>query len=235
MTGSSAKIMMLDETVAEQRHEEIFTTGRRSRRGTFLKWLRQAHGWIGLWGAALGLLFGTSGVLLNHRAVMKIPAAQSQESTFHLPLPDPAPADAQAMADWLQQALSLDRPAARVKSDPSKPVAWGDKTVRQPAHWSAIFSSPRFNVQAEYWVGNRFVDVKRSNNNFFATLTNLHKGVGMSVGWILLVDTLAGSIILLSLTGVLLWALMSRRRMIGTAIGLTSLALVGGFALQGLS
>lgn len=237
MRHSSAQIMALDETEtnAEQPHENISATGRRSRRGTFLKWLRQVHGWIGLWGAVLGLLFGTTGVLLNHRAVMKIPVTEAHESMLHLPLPDPVPANAQAMADWLQQTLSLDRPAARVKSDSSKPVAWGDKTVRQPEHWSAMFSSPRFNLQAEYWVGNRFVDVKRSDNSFFAKLTNLHKGVGMSVGWILLVDTLAGSIILLSLTGVLLWALMNRRRMIGAAIGFTSLALVGGFALQALS
>ena len=39
----------------------------RSRRATFVKWLRKVHGWIGLWGAALGLLFGTTGFLLNHR------------------------------------------------------------------------------------------------------------------------------------------------------------------------
>jgi len=31
-------------------------------------------------GAALGLLFGISGILLNHRAVMKIPAAQMEQS-----------------------------------------------------------------------------------------------------------------------------------------------------------
>jgi hypothetical protein len=39
---------------------------------------------------------------------------------------------------------------------------------------------------------------------------------------VLLVDTLAGSIIFLSITGVLLWAMMHRRRMVGAAIGLVS-------------
>ncbi|MDB5932854.1 MAG: peptidase [Massilia sp.] len=52
-------------------------TDTRSRRATFLKWLRKMHGWIGLWGATLGLLFGSSGILLNHRAVLKIPAVQT--------------------------------------------------------------------------------------------------------------------------------------------------------------
>ena len=27
-----------------------------------LQWLRKFHGWIGLWGAVLGLLFGTAGL-----------------------------------------------------------------------------------------------------------------------------------------------------------------------------
>lgn len=69
------------------------------------------------------------------------------------------------------------------------------------------------------------VTVKRGNNNFFATLNNLHKGVGLGIGWVLLVDTLAGSIILLSLTGVVLWTGLNRRRTAGAVIGIGSLAL----------
>jgi hypothetical protein len=202
------------------------------RRGVFLKWLRKMHGWIGLWGAGLGLLFGVTGILQNHRAVMKIPAAQTQETVVQLPLPNPAPADAQAMSDWLQRELGLDRPATRVRSEPSKPVAWGDKAVKQPARWSAIFSSPRSNIQVEYWVGNNFVSLKRNENNLAATLNNLHKGTGVGVGWILLADTLAGSIILLSITGIVLWISLNRRRAVGAAIGLTSLIAMVGLAMQ---
>jgi hypothetical protein len=206
----------------------------RSRRGIFLKWLRKTHGWIGLWGAALGLLFGVTGILQNHRAILKIPAAQVEESTVQLALPTPVPADAQAMADWLQQELKLDRAATRIKSEKSRPVAWGDMTLKQPAHWSAAFSSPRVNLQTDYWVGNNFITVKRNDNNVFGTLSNLHKGTGVGVGWILLADTLAGSIILLSLTGVILWSQLNRRRLIGTAIGLSSLGLTVVLSLQAM-
>ena len=206
----------------------------RSRRATVLKWLRKTHGWIGLWGAALGLLFGTSGILLNHRDLLKIPAVQKQESTVQLPLPSPAPADAEAMAAWLQQSLALTREPGKVKAEKARPVAWGDKAVTQPARWSASFTGPASSVQAEYWVGNSFVTVKRSETNAFGVLSNMHKGTGMGIGWILLVDTLAGSIILLSITGVLLWALMTRQRMVGTAIGMSSLAVLFGIASQSL-
>lgn len=205
-----------------------------SRRALLLKWLRKTHGWIGLWGAVLGLLFGGSGILLNHRSVLKIPAVQSQDTTIQLPLPQPAPADPKAMAAWLSTSLGIEQPLSRVKADPAKPVAWGDKSVTQPARWSGAYTSPNSGVQFEYWVGNSFVTVRRNENNLFATLANLHKGTGMGVAWILLVDTLAGSIMLLSLTGVLLWALMTRRRMVGTAIAGVALLTTVGLVLQAM-
>ena len=42
---------------------------------TVIRWVRKSHGWVGLWGAVLGLLFGFSGIWLNHRAVLKLPVA----------------------------------------------------------------------------------------------------------------------------------------------------------------
>jgi len=205
-----------------------------TRRAILLRWLRTMHGWIGLWGAVLGLLFGGTGILLNHRSVLRIPAAQVQESTVQVPLPRPAPADPQALAAWLKASLQLGPDAHRVLLEPARPVAWGARSVLQPPRWSASFTSPSGSVQAEYWVGNSYVTLKRADNNLFATLGNLHKGVGMGVGWVLLVDTLAGSIILLSLSGVVLWALSDRRRAIGVAIGTVSLLAAGGLALAAL-
>jgi hypothetical protein len=205
-----------------------------SRRAIVLKWLRRMHGWIGLWGAVLGLLFGGTGILLNHRDVLRIPAAQFRESTVQVPLPSPPPATPQALAAWLKTALKLEPEARRVLVEPAHPVPWGDRSLQQPARWSASFTSPSGNVQAEYWVGNRVVTLRRSDANVFATLANLHKGVGMGMGWVLLVDTLAGSIILLSLSGVVLWALTTRRRALGVAIGTVSLLAAGSLALAAL-
>lgn len=196
---------------------------RARRRANVLRWLRKVHGWIGLWGAALGLLFGVSGVLLNHRAVLKIPVAQTQESLVQLPLPTPAPENARAMAKWLREELKLDRDAGRIREEPARPAQWGDRSVMQPAHWMMGFVTPRSSVQVDYWVGNPTVTLKRGENNVFATLNNLHKGVGLGIGWVLLADTLAGSIILLSLTGVVLWTGLNKRRTVGAVIGVGSL------------
>jgi hypothetical protein len=210
-----------------------------SRLPGFVRWLRKMHGWIGLWGAVLGLLFGFTGILLNHRAVLRIPAAHANEASVQVPLPASASASPQAMAAWLQRSLRLAQDPVgggvpKVHAEPARPVAWGDRSLTQPARWSASFTTPSGNVQAEYWVGNSYVTVKRAQNNLFAALVNLHKGVGMGTAWILLVDTLAGSIILLSLSGVALWMLSHRRRVVGIVIGAVSLLAVGSLALAAL-
>jgi hypothetical protein len=191
----------------------------RSRRFTFVKWLRKVHGWIGLWGAALGLLFGTTGFLLNHRGgPLKVSTGEPQVSVVQVPLPQPAPETPRELAKWLKHELKLAGNPGRAQKEPGHPVAWGDRTMVQPEHWQLNFASPHENTSAEYWVGNGYVTVKRSENSFFATLTNLHKGVGLSVGWVLLIDTLAGSLILLSLTGVLLWTELNRRKTVGVVL-----------------
>jgi hypothetical protein len=207
------------------------------RRATAVQWIRKTHGWIGLWGAILGLLFGTAGIWLNHRAVLKLPMAQ-QRANAQLALPEPPPASAAEMAVWLQAALDQDRPPNSVRTEPARLVAWGEKgkpdTLMQPERWTFNFGGPDAIVQAEYWRGNRSVGVTTTQNGFVATLTNMHKGTGMSVGWILLVDTLAGSLIFLSISGVILWMLTHRRRAVGLAIFGTSVALTLGLALAQL-
>jgi hypothetical protein len=207
------------------------------RRIVVSNWLRQAHGWIGLWGAALGLLFGISGIWLNHRSVLPLQVAQARSNT-QLALPEPPPADAAALAAWLRPALELDAPATNVRVEPPRPVAWSEHPKKepgallQPEHWMISFGGPRETIQADYWVGNRSVGIRRTASGFVGTLTNLHKGIGMPLGWILLVDTLAGSLVLLSLSGLALWLLSRRRRTTGLAIFLGSLALTAGLAIS---
>lgn len=218
------------------------------RRTTIVMWLRNMHGWIGLWGALLGLIFGTAGIWLNHRAVLKLPMAQ-QRISGQLALPEPPPANAQEMAAWLQSALNQSRGPNMVRIEPARPVAWTEKhkpapaaesgeapaaLLMQPERWTFGFGGPDAIVQAEYWRGNRSVSLTTMQNGFVATLTNLHKGVGMPVAWILLVDTLAGSLIFLSISGVALWMLTHRRRQVGLAIFATSAVVTLGLALSRL-
>ena len=207
------------------------------RRATVIQWIRKTHGWFGLWGAILGLIFGTAGIWLNHRAVLKLPMTQ-QRINAQLALPDPAPANAQDMAVWLQGVLEQKGPPNSMRTEPARAVAWSEKgnasPLMQPERWVFNFGGPDAVVQADYWRGNRSVGVTTTRNGFVATLANMHKGTGMPVAWILLVDTLAGSLIFLSVSGVALWMLTHRRRSVGLAIFGTSVALTLGLAIAQL-
>jgi hypothetical protein len=216
------------------------TRPRVNRRLTFTRWVRRTHGWFGLWGALLGLIFGTSGVWLNHRAVLKLELPAQKTINAQLSLPDPRPQTPDAMATWLQAALKLGDVASNIRVERARPVPWGDKAARneggerplmQPEHWTFNFGGPDRIVRVEYWLGNGSVSVRTIENGFFATLTNLHKGVGMPVPWILLVDTLAGSLIFLSLSGLILWWETNRRRRLGIAIFGVSVSVTLGLAL----
>ncbi|WP_411727839.1 PepSY-associated TM helix domain-containing protein [Methyloglobulus sp.] len=209
-------------------------TMRQPNRIHWLKWLRRIRAWVGLWGAALGLLFGVSGILLNHRAVMKIPAAQTEKSQVELALPVPPPADAKALAKWLQTALNISREPNRITTEPAKAVIWSAQNLQQPSQWRVDFHNPQRSVSAEYWVGNAYVSVKRQDANVFAFINRLHTGVGMGVGWILLADTLAGGLVLLSLTGLLLWTKLHGPRVAMAGLGLTSLGLAVFVVLDSL-
>ncbi len=198
---------------------ELAARRRRSRRATFIKWLRKVHGWVGLWGALLGLMFGVTGFVLNHRAPpLRVSPGAPSVSEVQLALPDDAPTSPAKLEAWLARELKFDGGRSRIRREPAQPVEWGDRSVMQPEHWQISLFKPSGNVMAEYWVGSRFVSLKRTDNSVMTTLTNLHRGVGMSIGWVLLIDTIAGSLILLSLTGVLLWTELNKRRTIGVVL-----------------
>lgn len=214
-------------------------SNRVNRRLAFVRWVRRTHGWFGLWGALLGLMAGTSGIWLNHRSVMKLELPDQQQANTQLALPEPRPETANAMAVWLQQTLKADRPATNVRVERSRPVAWAERNAEgrpamQPERWTFVFGGPNKVMQVEYWVGNRSAGVRTTQNGFIATLTNLHKGTTMPAPWILLIDTLAGAMIFLSLSGVILWWETHRRRLAGMVIFGVSVAVTVGLAMSPL-
>lgn len=206
---------------------------RRLTRSAFLKWLRRTHAWFGLWGAVFGLLFGFTGLLMNHRAVLKIPVAKLHESKTQIALPTPAPDNAQALATFLQQELHTDR-TPTIKVEDSRPVPWGDGSIRQPERWQITFATLKTMTTAEYWVGNSAVAVTQKDANLFAVLMRLHMASGTGVGWVLLADTFAGGIIVLAVTGTLLWTRLHGSRLVAAGLGFGSLVLVLFFAVRAL-
>ena len=189
-----------------------------AQRGKFLRKLRKVHGWLGLWGAVLGLLFGVSGILLNHRAVMKIPAVKMEASEIQLPMSEPRPANAKEFTRYLQQALDIPHDPVQPKGA-RKDVRPDDarflgKAMPQPARWEVTFAMPHAMVRAEYVAGNQFATIKREDANLWGFISRMHKGIGANTAWVLLADSIAGALILLCITGVLLWTKMRGSRLV---------------------
>ncbi len=178
----------------------------RSKRAIFLTWLRKIHLYVGLWGAVFGLLFGATGILLNHRAILKIPIEKSVQTTAQLTLPANDFANPDDMSKWLQKELGFTPVApAIIKSQAAKTVLWNEREIVQPERWTISLNRPGSGVSAEYFVGNRTVKLDQIDATPIGTLTRLHMSVGVSAFWVLLMDSIAGSLILLSITGLLLW------------------------------
>lgn len=196
-------------------------SGTRSRRSTLLKLLRDIHGWLGLWGAILGLLFGVTGIIHNHRTVLKFELEKPVVSEVQLAVPTQAQNSPKAMAAWLKQTLSMDR-EPRIKEEPAMTVSWHGKEIEQPEHWDIRFVAPQYKVISDYWVGANTVSIKRTDETWVGTLNNFHRANGAGIGWVLLADSIGGSLVLLSITGLLLWTELNRRKTIGTLIFVSS-------------
>lgn len=186
------------------------------KRANTIRLLRKIHGWLGLWGALLGLLFGVSGFLLNHRSVMKIPASKMEENEIQLAMPTPAPSNAKEFTRFIQSEFNINHDPVKPKGDrggkPAHDAKFMDKSVKQPETFKVDFQMPQARMQAEYVAGNQFATVKREDANVWSFITRMHKGVGANTAWVLIADTIAGALLVLSITGVLLWTKMRGSR-----------------------
>lgn len=201
------------------------------RRGAFLCWLRRVHGWLGLWGAVVGLLFGATGIVMNHRAILPVPLKKIEQTSVQLPLAQ-APQSAQALAAMLQAQLGFEGKSPRLKVEPAKTVYWNGRPVTQPELWQIWLDAPQRFARVEYYVGNRYARIESFDPNLIATLTRLHQAIGVSTLWVLFADSIAGSIALLALSGLILWTRLDRRRLAGLVLALASFGLAGTAALQ---
>lgn len=190
-----------------------------------LKWLKRTHAWSGLWGALFFLGLGLSGVLLNHRSVAKIDTGEPVElAAVQLPVTPGEIRDADALGPWAKRALRLPIDAQSPKAGSAPKGRFMGRPVETVETWTRTFAMPDTRVTVEYVANANFVTAKREEVNALGVLKNLHKGVGMPIAWILLIDTIAGALIVMALTGFLLWSRLHGPRLLAGALGGGALA-----------
>lgn len=199
----------------------------RRRSNTAYRWVRQLHLWIGAWGALAAVIYGLTGLVMNHRfGDGAWPQGDTEDSgRVVLEVPAAARDTPEALAAWLGTAHGLEPQVIR-KGKP-EPARLGGNEVRQPAKWNLSGGTAAKSWSLEYMPGNATAEVKQSRHSLLAGLNRLHKGVGGGWAWIALADSFAIGMLLLGLSGIWLWARgRSARQMVASVMGLSVLVLL---------
>ncbi len=173
------------------------------RRGNALyRGIRQLHLWIGAWGALAAILYGATGLVLNHRMGDGAwPQGDSRDTArVTLAIPASARATPEQLSLWLQDTRGLDAQLIRKGG----PGATGDG---KPApKWSLSGGTARTSWTLEYAPGSDHALLKHSQHSPLAAFNRLHKAVGGGLPWRLLADSFAIGMLLLGLSGIWMWA-----------------------------
>ena len=192
------------------------------------RWIRQLHLWIGAWGALAAVLYGFTGLVMNHRfGDNPWPQGESTEAArVTLPVPDEARASAEALSLWLRDSQRLD--AQTIRKGPPR----GREGA--PEQWSLSGGDARASWSLQYVPNAAEAEIRHSRQSWLAAFNRLHKAVGGGAGWVLLADSFALAMLLLGLSGLWMWARgRNARQMVVSVLGVSTvvLALVLGPAL----
>lgn len=165
------------------------------------RWVRQLHLWIGAWGAIAALLFGLTGLILNHRIGDNAwPQGKTEPvRKEQFAVPPEARMSAETLSIWLRETRGLDANMIR-KAKPS-----GDGKPDAAPKWQLSGGSARNSWGADYMIGAESVEVKWTHSTPLAVFAKLHKGVS-GTWWRVLTDSYAISMMLLALSGLWMWA-----------------------------
>ncbi len=224
---------------------------RRLQTPIFLVWLRRSHGWLGIWGAVAGILFGLTTIAMVHANVFPVEAAS--RSLVQLPINGAAIGSNDDLGAFVKAELGLTTEWARPRNPPPATIfdepgvagaadapgsaagmgAMGGSARRggaavgaqsnQPIY-TTQFTSPQRTLDLRYVAGNEYIEIARTERGFLETLNRLHRGNGAQLGWTLIGDAFSGALIVLAISGVLLWSRMDGSRLL--AIGLGSAGLL---------
>lgn len=205
---------------------EAANVPRRRSNTTSYRWIRQVHLWIGAWGALAAIIYGFTGLVMNHRfGDGAWPQGDSAESgRLTLQVPPESRTTPEALTAWLRTTHALDTQVLRKpKPDDAK---LGGRDVPQPEKWTLSGGTATASWSLEYVPGNATAEVKQTRHTLLAGINRLHKGVGGGWAWTLLADSFAIGMLLLGLSGMWMWARgRSGRQMLASVLGLSVLVL----------
>ena len=200
---------------------------------SILIWLRRTHAWTGFYGALFFFCLGLTGFYLDHRAVMRIEGGKLEEvATLHVDVDPGQITNQRELTDWMQKRFDIGVEPSRGRQRRGGPVSFGGRREMRAANMTVTFRGPNAIITGEYELGANSVFVKRSTASPLRMLMDMHKVVGVNKAFILIMDTMAGAMMFMSLSGVLLWTRLHGPRL--AAVGILSVvAIMTVVALSG--
>lgn len=177
----------------------MITTTPTPRRGLpGYRLMRQLHLWIGAWGALAAVLYGITGLMMNHRMGANAwpQGTSTTVSEEHIALPEDARTSAEALSLWLSrthglEAQSIRKPPPEARGPRARVMFTGGSAAQS---WSVAWSP-----------GSAEADLTRTRHSTLAAFNRLHKTVGGGTTWVLLADSFAIAMTLLGLSGLWMW------------------------------
>lgn len=179
----------------------------------FLKWLRRTHGWLGVGGAVAGVLFSITTLLMEHDdfGLNDEPIPNTVET---LQVPESALASFESFRQFARSEVG-----ARGAGEPTGQGAEGpDYAVR--------FNSPGDVITVRFDAATGTAEAVTNHRSFIDVINRFHRAEGVPLGWRIFSDAFTGALIVLAITGVMMWTRLHGTRLL--AAGLFSAMFVVG-------
>ena len=184
--------------------------------------IRQLHLWIGAWGAIAAIVYGLTGLVMNHRiGDNPWPQGESVEAgRVQLAIPEPARTSAEALSLWLHDTQGLDAQSIRKGAPRGAPEGAAQR-------WNLSGGNARASWALQYEPGAPTAEVKHQRQDWLAAFNRLHKTVGGGTAWVLLSDSFAIAMLLLGMSGIWMWARgRTPRQLVLSVMGASTLVLL---------
>jgi hypothetical protein len=174
---------------------------------------RTLHIYFTMLACLLLLFFGSTGFMLNHTDWFGLEALRTRTREGTLARAILVPLDRLAVVENLRSDFGA--------------VGAVDSFEAEQENLRIVFRRPGWRAEAVVRLGDGHVELTSEERGTAALLTDLHKGASAGSGWKWVIDGTAGLLVLGSLTGLILWISLPRRRALGIlalSVGLLSSA-----------
>lgn len=190
-------------------------TPKRSVYRKLLHWSRTLHTYLSMLAVVLFLFFGATGFMLNHAEWFGLDRTTS--TTREIALPESAlDHDKLALVEYLRAHAQV--------SGAVEPFDW-------PGEGEAFhlaFKSPRAHSDVDIALETRTATVTTETRGIPGLMTRLHTAREAGPAWQLILDATSLLLVAASVTGIVLWQSLPKRRLIGAlALGMSVAALAG--------